>query len=161
MSITGQPYGINDIATIGGGLRALADRASARWKAGGATIDWSTVSAVSGSDVTLDDGTIIKIGDKYIRYGTILTRITATGEFGPADTTATGSGRELVTNAVRGDCFVLDRTLVLSELGRSLVVGDLFDAGIAFRDHLNIGGSGQPTEANLETMLPGVTFAKD
>lgn len=160
MSITGQPYGVNDIATIGGGLRALADRASARWKAGGATIDWTTETAVSGSDVTLTDGTVIKIGDKYLRYGTILTRITASGKFGKADTGAS-DGREIVTNAVRGDAFVLDRTVVLSELGRSLIIGDLFDAGIAFRDHLNLGYSGAPTEANLETMLPGVTFAKD
>jgi hypothetical protein len=155
-----QPYGSNQIASIGAGMRSLSNPETARWKAGGVTFDWDTVTAVSGSDVTLVDGTVIKIGDKYIRYGTIVTRITDSGKFGPADTGA-NDGRQIVTNAVRGDAFILDRTVILSELGRSEIVGDCYDAGIAYRDRLNLGYSGAPTEANLETMLPGVTFAKD
>lgn len=153
-------FGMNQIASVGQGQRALAAPETARFKAGGITIDWSTVNAVSGSDVTLDDGDVILIGDKYIRYGTVVSRITSSGKFGPADTTATGTGREIVTNAVRGDSFILDRTVKLSELG-SEIVGCAFDAGLVFRDHLNIGGSGQPTEANVETMFPGVSFVND
>lgn len=45
------------------------------WLAGGITIDWSTVSAVSGSDVTLPDGEKIRIGEKYLRYGQVMAMI--------------------------------------------------------------------------------------
>jgi hypothetical protein len=45
-------------------------------KAGGLTIDWTTVTAVSGSDVTLADGSVIRIGQKYLRYGQVMCKIT-------------------------------------------------------------------------------------
>jgi hypothetical protein len=41
------------------------------WKAGGVTIDWSLVTAVV-AETTLDDETVVKVGDKYLRYGQIL-----------------------------------------------------------------------------------------
>jgi hypothetical protein len=47
-----------------------------RWKAGGVTIDWSTVAAVSGSDVTTKEGFVVPIGSKYLRYGQPLLKIT-------------------------------------------------------------------------------------
>lgn len=40
----------------------------------GMTIDWSTVAAV-GSDTTLEDGIVIKAGEKYLRYGQVVTAI--------------------------------------------------------------------------------------
>lgn len=47
------------------------------WKAVGITVDWSTVAAVSGSDVTIpEEGTVIKVGKKYLRFGQIMTKIT-------------------------------------------------------------------------------------
>ena len=45
-------------------------------KVAGITMDWSTVTAVSGSAVTLKDGTVIPIGAKYLRYGTPVYRHT-------------------------------------------------------------------------------------
>lgn len=45
-----------------------------QYKPGGITIDWSTVTAASG-DQTLPDGSTIKDGQKYLRYGQILCRI--------------------------------------------------------------------------------------
>jgi hypothetical protein len=71
--------------------RVSAD-GSPKYKAGGGTIDWSTVAAVSGSDVTLPDGSVIKIGQKYLRYGQVVSKIT-TGETQTITGTATsGSG---------------------------------------------------------------------
>lgn len=45
------------------------------YKPGGITIDWSTVTA-AGSDVTLPDGSVIRSGQKYLRYGQVLTKKT-------------------------------------------------------------------------------------
>lgn len=60
------------------GSRTLlfANPTGMRPKVGGTTVDWSKVAAVSGSPVTLPDGTVIPVGKKYLRYGTILTKIT-------------------------------------------------------------------------------------
>jgi hypothetical protein len=54
--------------------RVSADNAP-QYKAGGATIDWTTVTA-TGSDTTLTDGSVIKTGIKYLRYGQVLCKIT-------------------------------------------------------------------------------------
>lgn len=42
------------------------------YKAGGITIDWANVAAVSGSNATLPDGSIVLIGQKYLRYGQVM-----------------------------------------------------------------------------------------
>jgi hypothetical protein len=47
-----------------------------RMKAGGVTIDWSTVAAVSGSDVTTKEGFVVPIGSKYLRHGQVILKIT-------------------------------------------------------------------------------------
>lgn len=151
--------GVTTIDTSGRRLGVLAETKSARWKAGGVTIDWSTV-ATNGSDTTLPDGQVVPAGTKYLRYGQILMKITSGGKFGPADTSATGTGRELVTNAVRGDAFVLDKTITEADTNSS-VIGNVFDGGMVFKGRLLIGGSNQPTEANFETMFPGITFVTD
>lgn len=254
-------YGVKDLNTSGRGFTCLANPATARWKAGGATIDWDTVDPVAGTnevvtvtvdatggtftltfggqttsaiaeaatagavelalealstigngnvnvsgsaggpftvefvgdlantnvgaitadatsltggastvtiavvtagaatgDRTLDDGTIVAAGDKVIPCGTIMVRITASGKYGPADTTAS-DGRELVTAAVRGDAYILDNHVIESELGSDFK-GNLFDAGAVFKDRVQMGGTNEPTESNVETMFPGITFVK-
>lgn len=78
------------------------------YKPGGLTIDWSLVAAVSGSDVTLADGSVIKIGQKFLRFGQILTKVTSGGKFGPYDPAAV-DGRQTLT---RGECFIVERTIV-------------------------------------------------
>jgi hypothetical protein len=49
---------------------ALAELEGAHFKAGGITSDWSLITAVA-ADTTLDDGTVVKAGDKYSRYGQV------------------------------------------------------------------------------------------
>lgn len=114
-----------------------------------------TQSGAAAAEVTLADGSKVAAGDKYILAGTVMARITATGKYAPADTTAS-DGRETVTAAVRGERFILDRTMIKSLHGDH--TGQLFDAGTVWKARLQIGGSGQPTEAHVEAMLPGVTF---
>lgn len=150
-------FGPQTIYTGGKEIRTLA-KDSARWKTGGITIDWTTVPA-NGANTTLPDGTIVPSGTKFIRYGTVMTKITASGKFGPSDTTA-ADGRQRVTNAVRGEAFVLDRTIVESEPG-SNEVGDVYDGGNAFAGRLLIATGNSPTLQNFIDMFPGVTFTKD
>jgi hypothetical protein len=58
-------------------------------KTRGGTIDWSTVAAVA-ADVTLPDDTLVKTGDKYLRYGQVVTRIGA-GEVQTVTLTTVGT----------------------------------------------------------------------
>lgn len=46
------------------------------WAPIGITIDWATVDAVSGSDATYADGTVVPVGQKGLPLGTILCEIT-------------------------------------------------------------------------------------
>lgn len=70
-------FGTYDIAKVGRVVRASADGVP-RWKAGGITLDWSTVPVISSSvDTTFSDGTVVKANQRGLRYGTILTKINA------------------------------------------------------------------------------------
>lgn len=149
-------YGTTTIETLGRRIHVSADGVP-RWKAGGITLDWTTVTAVS-VDTTLDDGTIVKAGDKYLRYGTVLGQITAGGKYGECLTNVS-DGRETVTNAVRGRAFILNETVVKSQPGSDHPA--VFDGGRVFKGRLVMNGSNQPTEANIETMFPDITFVAD
>jgi hypothetical protein len=63
-------YGRQILETTGNPIAVLAEYEGALWKAGGLTADWSLITAVS-ADTTLDDGTVVKAGDKYSRYGQV------------------------------------------------------------------------------------------
>jgi hypothetical protein len=121
------------------------------------TLTQTQLGVVPG-EATLLDGTVVAEGDKYIELGTVLARITASGKYGPFDSTAS-DGRQLATSAQRGICYILDRPLIKSVDGDHS--GNVFDGGTVFKDRLQIGGSGEPTEANIEAMFPVVTFHQD
>jgi hypothetical protein len=79
--------------------RVSAD-GSPLYKVGGVTIDWSSVTAVASTDATLTDGSVIKVGQKYLRYGQILTKITT----GTTQTfTGTATGGTITYTFVRTD----------------------------------------------------------
>src|SRR4051812_20552363 len=88
------------------------------YKVGGATIDWTLVSAASG-DVTLADGSIVKDTLKYLRYGQVLTKVTATGYYAPYDSALT-QGSELIS---QGNIFILDQTILQYPTGSSALGG--------------------------------------
>lgn len=68
------PYGRVVLGTTGYPIFALAsDPKEADWKVGGVTIDWNTVTAV-GADTLLPDGTTIKSGQKFLRWGQVIAR---------------------------------------------------------------------------------------
>lgn len=68
-------FGRQVLTKTGRDVRVLADYQDAQMKVGGITIDWSAVAA-AGADVVLPDQTPIKTGEKYLRYGQIMTKIT-------------------------------------------------------------------------------------
>jgi hypothetical protein len=152
-------YGITTLATGGRGVQASAEGAP-RWKAGGITLDWSTVTAPAAG-ATLPDGTVVRAGQKYLRYGKVLCRITASGRFGPYDAAAV-DGREAL---VRGQCFILNQTVVMdTDLASDHPA--VFDGGRVFVGRVTdlADGDGQkanPSRATLSSAFPGVTWVED
>lgn len=72
----GQTYGRQVLGAVGRAVMAAASML-AHWKHGGITLAWETVAAVN-ADTTLPDDNVVKNGQKYLRFGQILCRITTT-----------------------------------------------------------------------------------
>jgi hypothetical protein len=153
---------------VGYVLEVLADGDESGMKAGGVTIDWDTVDAVSGTDVTLTNGTIVAVGQKGLRYGQVMTKITATGAFGPYDVGAS-DGRQTLT---RGECYVLNQTVLENGPLPGLISNvtnhpAVFDKGLVWYDRLIIGaaahelGAAGPSIANFNTAFPAVRYVKN
>ena len=141
-------YGPKTIGALGGYLQVTADGEPLA-KAAGVTIDWSMVTAVSGSDVTLNDGQVIKIGEKYLRYGQVITQITTGGKFGAYDAAA-GDGREVAP--VRGKAYILNRTALESEPADEHP--EAIEGGRVFRARII------QSEAATHTLALGPTFVE-
>lgn len=148
-------YGYYSIGAVGNSVQVIAsDFANVRWKVGGVTIDWDTVTAVA-DDVTLPNGTVIKKGEKYIPAGTVLAKITASGKYGPADTTET-DGRQALA---RGACYLLNEDVAQNPILSLVATGSsdhpgVFDGGTVWNDRLHVGGTNEPTLANLLAAMP-------
>lgn len=156
----GSSYGRKTgLGTTGNLIQVNADGRTDWYKMHGVTIDWTTVTAVAGADATLADGTVVKIGDKYIRYGKVLAKITASGKYGPAATGA-ADGRQTLT---RGSCFILDRTVVESHLGSDhppvLEGGPVFADRIASNE--NVAGETNPTDASILAAFPSLRYVRE
>jgi hypothetical protein len=148
------------LGTVGGFLQVSADGAPLA-KAAGVTIDWSTVAAVSGSDVTLNDGQVIPIGKKYLRYGQVITQITTGGKFGPYDPDAS-DGREAAP--VRGKAYVLNRTALedepMDEYPEAIEGGRVFKARIIQSEAATHTLALGPTFAELNAAFPNFTYVQ-
>jgi hypothetical protein len=70
-------FGRTVLSTAGIAVRVSAD-GHPEYKAGGVTIDWNTVVAVTLNTTLPIDNTVIYNGNKYLRYGQILCRINGT-----------------------------------------------------------------------------------
>jgi hypothetical protein len=153
-------YGQNTIASIGRSIQVSAD-GSPEWKHIGVTIDWTTVAAVAGADVTYLDGVLVQIGEKALRYGQVLTKITASGKYGPYDPAAV-DGRQTLTN---GEAFILNETAREDDVASdhpAVIAGGLvflsrvIQSGVAAAS-LALG----PTLANLLATFPRLALVKE
>lgn len=157
-------YGYTNIGTVGNSVNLIAsDFEDVRWKPGGITIDWTKVTAVS-VDTVLTGGTTILAGQKYIPVGTVMVKVTATGLYGPADTSAS-DGRQTLDATSRGKAFLLNEDVSQnSPLG--LVQGNasdhpgVFDTGTIWKALLKVGDTNQPTLNNFLLAFPGIAFAE-
>jgi hypothetical protein len=149
-------------------VRVSAD-GSPLYKAGGVTIDWTTVVAVAGADVTLPDGDVIRIGQKYLRYGQVITKITASGKFGPYDPGA-GDGRQTLA---RGNAYILDETWLQFTAESAALgaandqIGGCIEGGLLWVDRVLNSGVGAaslaagPTLANVEATFPTARWVRN
>lgn len=132
-----------------------------RYKTGGITIDWATVTAVSG-DTTIDgDGRIVLDGQKYLRYGTVLCKITASGKYGPYKSDA-ADGRQTLT---RGFCFILDKTVIKEQDLHSDHPGEVFDgcSGAVYMDRIASdleGPADNPAKSSILTAFPEISYVQ-
>jgi hypothetical protein len=153
-------FGRQSILTVGHGVKLTAD-GRPQYKQAGVTIDWSTVAAVAGADVTLPDGVTIVIGEKYLRYGQVITRITASGKYGPYDPAA-ADGRQTLT---QGAAFLLEETVKENDLHSDHP--PVVDGGRVWQLRLIQSGVGAaslaagPTLANLLATFPGIRMVTE
>jgi hypothetical protein len=81
--------------------RVTAD-GSPRYKSGGATIDWATVAAL-GADTTYPDGSLLKSGQKVLRYGQVVCKLSAAAANTQQTLTGTATGGTFTLTLLRPD----------------------------------------------------------
>lgn len=149
------------VESTGRSIQVTAD-GSPEFKHGGVTIDWSTVAAVAGADVTLKDGVVVKIGEKYLRYGQVIKKITASGKYGPYDPAA-ADGREVAP--IRGEDYILNETMKEDDIGSDHPAA--LEGGRVFLGRIIQSGVGAaslaagPTLANLLAGFPRLLLVKE
>lgn len=145
-------------------IAALFNLDGAKFKPGGITLDWTTVTAVSGSDVTLSDGTVVEVGNAYLRFGQVVSQISATGKYGPYDSDAT-DGRQRIS---REFSYVLNETILKNGLGgfTTLVTAHpgAFNAGTVWKGRILMSSGAHslasgPTQAEFEAAFPMIRYA--
>jgi len=152
-------FGRSIIQQVGRSIKLTAD-GQPEAKAAGVTVDWTTVTAISGSDVTYEDGVIVKVGEKALRYGQLLTKITASGLYGPHDPAA-ADGRQTLT---KGAAFLVNHTM--KENDRNSDHPEVIYGGLVFKDRL-IATTGAaslaagPTFTNLEALFPRLAYVAE
>lgn len=138
------------------------------YKAGGITIDWTLITAASG-DQTLGDGSVVKDGQKYLRYGQVVCRVTSNGKYAPYDPSGT-TGQATLT---LGRCFILDQTLLQYGAGSTLlspandIVGGCIEGGAVWLSRILQSGvathtlAAGPTYAELVAAFPLLQIVRD
>jgi hypothetical protein len=157
----GNTFGRTAIESTGRSIQVSAD-GRPETKHAGVTVDWTTVAAVTGSDVTLLDGVVVKVGEKYLRYGQVLSLITASGKYGPYDPGA-ADGRQLAP--ARGEAYIVNETIKEDEIASDFP--PVLEGGRVFLGRIIQAGAGAaslaagPTLANLLAGFPRLTLVKE
>lgn len=125
-------------------------------KAGGLTIDWTTVAAISGSDLVTTEGYTVKVGAKYLRYGQVLTKIT-TALAHTLTVTGTPTGGSLVVNLYRPDTGQ-QGTVTIPFNASVAAVQTLLDASILGTGGATVSGAGA-LPGNVHTWTYGAGLA--
>ena len=164
--MAGTDYGRQVHSQTGVPLKVSADGEPV-WAPIGRTIDWATVAAVSGSDVTYPDGVVVKVGRKGLRLGQVMTQITASGKYGPYDPAA-ADGRQTLA---RDKWFILNESILetgmVPDLGTNRatnitggIVGGLLWAARVLMTTGAASLAAGPTRASLEGVAPLIRWAE-
>jgi len=158
----GTSFGEQTLDPVGTSISIIANPNGLRWKVAGITIAWGTVAAVSGSNVTVADGVVIPVGEKYLRYGQVMVEITAAGAtqgmYGPYDPAAT-DGRQTLA---RGRVYLVPTVQLEREVASNHC--GVMDGGRVYKERL-LATAGThslaagPTYAELEAVLPELRYA--
>jgi hypothetical protein len=153
-------FGRIDQGSVGKGIQVSANGRPLS-KAGGITVDWATVAAQASTDATWEENVVLKVGKKGMRYGQVVTLITASGKYGPYDPAAS-DGRQTLT---RGSCFILNKSVLEEErmsdhphaiYGGQCFIGRILNSGVATHT-LALG----PTEAEVLAAFPELHPVRD
>jgi hypothetical protein len=156
----GNTFGRNTVETAGRSIQVSAD-GRPEFKAAGVTVDWALVGAQTGSDVTWLDGVTVHVGEKALRYGQVLCKVTASGLYAPYDPGA-ANGQQLLA---RGDCFIVNESIREDELNSNHP--PVFDGGLCFLSRILQTGvaahtlAGGPTLAELLAAFPRLRLVND
>jgi hypothetical protein len=146
-------FGRTTIDNVGRSIQVTAD-GKPEMKQGGITVDWALVTAISGSDVTWLDGLVVEVGAKALRYGQVMSLVTATGKYAPYDPAAS-NGQETL---IKGKCFILNESMRQDEVASDYPPA-LF-GGLVFLDRIIQSGTAThtlalgPTLAELLAAFP-------
>lgn len=95
--------GLNVIAPGTGTPVAVSSDGRPEYRSIGMTIDWSTVAAVSGSDLTTTpEGLLVKVGQKWLRFGQVMAQITTANAF-TLTVSGTPTGGSILVTGYRPD----------------------------------------------------------
>lgn len=122
-------YGRQVLGQTGRDVMVLADLQDAQFKMGGITLAWGLFAA-AGADSKLKDGTTVKTGEKYARFGQIFCKVTQA---------------EVQTVDVSGDDDPTGGTFSITVFGETLtlpwnVTADAMQAAIRAVNHPAAGG---------------------
>jgi hypothetical protein len=186
---------------LGRSIQVSADGAP-KYKAGGITVNWASVPAcppnggtyygvtVANGQAEFEDGVIVKVGEKALRYGTVMIYDPALDLQPVTDGDPQGAYRpaltgDMATLGTRSNTFIVNETW-LEEDNNSNHIG-VMDGGRMFRARIvkstgtqadtawvagsqaetavavydSVGGGVPPTLAAIETALPMVSWALD
>lgn len=148
-------FGLKNLTTSSGTPFQVTYDGHIEWKAGSTEIDWSTVAAVSGSDLVLaGDQLTVPIGQKVLVAGQFMCEITATGLYGPYDPAAS-DGRQ---TPAAGKCGILNMTVlekgVLGITAGNTTSGNLIEGGRVWYARL------RQSVAATHTLAAGPTLAE-
>lgn len=143
-------YGYKEVQRVGSGIQVLVHGKDVNWKVGGVTIDWAAITAESAdreirpagetvntnflsSNAPADD--YVYAGEKFIRYGTVLCRIsggTYDGYFAPYGSTSIGGGALLKT---RGNMYICNMSVHDGDVASDHAHG-VFEGGTVWKYRL-------------------------
>lgn len=130
--------------TSGRSIQVSAD-GSQKFKAGGVTIDWNEVPAVT-TETTYEDSVVVPAGAKALRYGSIVYRLNS-GKYGLANDD---------TTLVKGETYIVNETWLEEDL-----MSDhpgVIDGGRVFKDRILMGTAKADEVQRLTVTATGGTF---